>query len=164
VAEEGGDENEVVQLANVAANAAANPLAKVAANAAANAAGNVTNNNANVAGAQQQNVVGNARQNAGSQPQPAQAAHAWSNQRQPIRDEAEIASCAYYDRDNKVPDPLDANHPIQATDLRQMHDQEFLRHAQYDQDNGPPDDLYVIPTAYAPSPSPGTINNFLAFS
>jgi hypothetical protein len=41
-----------------------------------------------------------------------------------------------------------------------MHDQELLRHAQYDQDNGPPDDLYVIPAAHAPSASPGAINNF----
>jgi hypothetical protein len=45
-----------------------------------------------------------------------------------------------------------------------MHDQELLRHAQYDQDNGPPDDLYIIPTAHAPSASPGAVNNFPAFS
>jgi hypothetical protein len=45
-----------------------------------------------------------------------------------------------------------------------MYDQELLRRAQYDQDNGPPDDLYVIPTAYAPSASPGAVNNFPAFS
>jgi hypothetical protein len=45
-----------------------------------------------------------------------------------------------------------------------MHDQEVLRCTQYDQDNGPPDDLYVIPTAYAPSASPGAINNFPTFS
>jgi hypothetical protein len=45
-----------------------------------------------------------------------------------------------------------------------MHDQELLRRAQYDQDNGPPDDLYIIPTAYAPSASPGAVNNFPAFS
>jgi hypothetical protein len=45
-----------------------------------------------------------------------------------------------------------------------MHDQELLRRAQYDQDNGHPDDLYVIPIAYAPSASPGAINNFPAFS
>jgi hypothetical protein len=45
-----------------------------------------------------------------------------------------------------------------------MHDQELLRRAQYDQDNGPHDDLYVIPMDYAPSTSPGAINNFPAFS
>jgi hypothetical protein len=45
-----------------------------------------------------------------------------------------------------------------------MHDQELLGRAQYDQDNGPPDDLYVILTAYAPSASPGAVNNFPAFS
>jgi hypothetical protein len=52
-----------------------------------------------------------------------------------------MAWCTNYDREHGVPDPLDANNPIQATDLRIMHDQELLRHAQYDQDNGPPDDL-----------------------
>jgi hypothetical protein len=60
--------------------------------------------------------------------------------------------------------PLDANNPIEATDLRIMHDHELLRCAQYDQDNGPPDDLYVIPIDHAPSASPGVVNNFLAFS
>jgi hypothetical protein len=45
-----------------------------------------------------------------------------------------------------------------------MHDQELLRRAQYDQDNDPPNDLYVIPTAYAPSTSLGVVNNFSAFS
>jgi hypothetical protein len=45
-----------------------------------------------------------------------------------------------------------------------MHDQELLRRAQYNQDNGPPDDLYVIPAAHAPSASPGTVINFPAFS
>jgi hypothetical protein len=45
-----------------------------------------------------------------------------------------------------------------------MHDQKLLRCAQYDQDNGPPDDLYVIPVAHAPSASPGAVNNFPAFS
>jgi hypothetical protein len=45
-----------------------------------------------------------------------------------------------------------------------MHDQELLRHAHYDQDNAPPDDLYVIPAAYAPLASPGPVNNFPAFS
>jgi hypothetical protein len=53
---------------------------------------------------------------------------------------------------------------MQATELRNMHDQELLRRAQYEQDSGPPDDLYVILTAYAPSASPGAVNNFPAFS
>jgi hypothetical protein len=56
----------------------------------------------------------------------------------------EIACRANYNRDNRVPDPLDANNPVQATKLRQMHNQELLRRAHYDQDNGPPDDLYII--------------------
>jgi hypothetical protein len=51
----------------------------------------------------------------------------------------EIARRANYDREHGVPDALDANNPIQATDLRIMHDQELLRRAQYNQDNGPPD-------------------------
>jgi hypothetical protein len=45
-----------------------------------------------------------------------------------------------------------------------MHDPELLRRAQYDQENGPPDDLYVIPAAHAPSASPGAVNNIPAFS
>jgi hypothetical protein len=45
-----------------------------------------------------------------------------------------------------------------------MHDQELLRRAHYDQDNGPPDGLYVIPVAHAPSTSPGAVNNFPVFS
>jgi hypothetical protein len=76
----------------------------------------------------------------------------------------EIARHANYDRDHGVSVALDAHNPIQATELRNMHDQELLRRAQYDQDNSPPDDLYVIPTAYAPSASPGAVNNFPAFS
>jgi hypothetical protein len=76
----------------------------------------------------------------------------------------EIARRANYDSDHGVPDALDAHNPIQATEPRNMHDQEILRRAQYDQDNGPPDDLYVIPTAYAPSASPDAVNNFHAFS
>jgi hypothetical protein len=76
----------------------------------------------------------------------------------------DITRRANYDREHGVPDALDANNPIQATELRNMHDQELLRHAQYDQDNDPPDDLYVISTAYAPSASPGAVNNFPAFS
>jgi hypothetical protein len=47
----------------------------------------------------------------------------------------EISRRANYDRDHGVPDALDANNPIQATELRQMPDQELLRCAQYDQDN-----------------------------
>jgi hypothetical protein len=35
---------------------------------------------------------------------------------------------------------------------------------QYDEDNGPPDNLYIILTAYALSASPGAVNNFPAFS
>jgi hypothetical protein len=159
---EGGGENEVAQPTNAAANAAANPSANAAANAAADATGNITNNVANAASAQQQNAASNARQNAGAQPPPVQANRAQSSQC--IRHEVEIARRANYDRNNGVPDPLDANHPIQATDLRQMHDQELLRRAQYDQDNGPPDDLYIIPIACAPSASPGVINIFPMFS
>jgi hypothetical protein len=75
-----------------------------------------------------------------------------------------IARCANYDREHGVPDALDANNPIQATDLRIMRDQELLRRAQYNQDNDPPDDLYIILAALAPSASPGTVNNFPAFS
>jgi hypothetical protein len=63
----------------------------------------------------------------------------------------DIARCANYDREHGVPDALDANNPIQAADLRHMHDQELLRCAHYDQDNGPPDDLYIILAAYASS-------------
>jgi hypothetical protein len=76
----------------------------------------------------------------------------------------EIARRANYDREHGVPDALDANNPIQATNLRIMHDQELLCHAQYNQDNGPPDDIYAIPTAHAPSTSPGAVNNFPASS
>jgi hypothetical protein len=166
VAEEGRGENEVMQLANPAANAAANapanPTANAPANAPANAAGNIANNAANAS-----NVQGNAanpRQNAGVQPLPMQANRAEGSQRQRIRDEVEIARRANYNRDHGVPDALDANNPIQATELRHMHDQELLRRAQYDQYNSPPDDLYVILTAYAPSTSLGAVNNFPAFS
>jgi hypothetical protein len=76
----------------------------------------------------------------------------------------EIARHANYDREHGVPDALDAGNTIQATELRNMHDQELLRCTQYDQDNSPPDDLYIIPMAYAPSGSPGAVNNFPAFS
>jgi hypothetical protein len=163
VAEEGRGENEVVPPVNPATNAAANAAANPPANAAANATGNVANNAANATGTQP-NAAANPRQNAGAQPPPAQANHAEGSQRRRIRDKVEIARCANYVRDHGVPDPLDANNPIQATDLRQMHNQELLRRAQYDQNNGPPNDLYIIPTAYAPSASPGAVNNFPAFS
>jgi hypothetical protein len=86
------------------------------------------------------------------------------SQRHRIRDEVEIARRANYDREHGVPDALDTNKPVQAADLRHMHDQELLRRAQYDQDNGPPDDLYIILAAHAPSASPGAVNNFPAFS
>jgi hypothetical protein len=114
VAEEGRGENEVVQ-----------PV-KLAANTAANVVGNVANNATNVAGAQQQNTTANAEQNVGAQPTPAQANYPHSSQRRCIQDEVEIARCGNYDRDDGVADPLDTNHPIQATELRQMHDQELL--------------------------------------
>jgi hypothetical protein len=45
-----------------------------------------------------------------------------------------------------------------------MHDPELLRCAQYNKNNGPPDDLYIIPTTYALSASPGAVNNFPTFS
>jgi hypothetical protein len=166
VAEEGRGENEVAQPANPYANAATNAPADPAANAPANnptnATGNVINNAANAANIQA-NVAPNPRHNAGAQPPLVQANCAEGSQRHRIRDEVKIARRANYDREHGVPDSLDANNPIQATDLWIMHDQELLRRAQYDQDNGPPDDLYVIPAAHAPSASPGAVNNFPAF-
>jgi hypothetical protein len=159
VAEEGRGENKVVQSVNLAANAVAN----AAANASANTAGNVTNNAANAARAQQ-NAAANARQNTAAQPPPVQANHAEGSQHRRVRDEVEIAHRANYNCDNRVPHPFDANNHVHATELWQMHHQELLRHAQYDQDNGPPDDLYIIPTAYVPSASPGAVNNFPTFS
>jgi hypothetical protein len=41
----------------------------------------------------------------------------------------EIAHRANYDRDHRVPDPLDANNLVPAIKLRQMHDQELLQRA-----------------------------------
>jgi hypothetical protein len=76
----------------------------------------------------------------------------------------EIARRANYGREHGVPDALDTNNPIQAVDLRIMHDQELLRRAQYNQDNDPPNDLYVIRAAHAPLASPRAVNNFPAFS
>jgi hypothetical protein len=167
VSEEGRGENEVIQPANPAANAAANaltnPAANAPANALANAAGNAANNVANAANIQG-DLAPNPRRNAGMQPPLVQADRAEGSRRHRIRDEVEIAQRANYNREHGVPDPLDANNPIQATNLQIMHDQELLRRAQYDQDNGPPDDLYVIPADHSPSASPGAVNNFSAFS
>jgi hypothetical protein len=160
VAEEGRGENKVMQPANPAANAAANAPANPAANASANAPANAAGNTANIKG----NPAPNSRHNAGAQSPPVQPDHAEGSRRHRIRDEVEIARRANYNCEHGVPDPLDANNLIQATDLRIMHDQELLRRAQYDQDNGPPDDLYVIPADHAPSASPGAVNNFPAFS
>jgi hypothetical protein len=164
VAEEGRGENKVAQLVNPAANAAANAPANAAANAPANApanaAGNIINNATNVQG----NAAPNPRHNAGAQPPLVQANRAEGSQRHRVRDEVEIARRANYNREHGVPDALDANNPIQTTELWIMHDQELLRRAQYDQDNDPPDDLYIIPTAHAPSASPRAVNNFPAFS
>jgi hypothetical protein len=135
VAEEGRGENEVIQPVNQAANAAANAQANTAANAPANpapnapanvpanTAGNVVNNAANAVNIQE-NIATNPRHNAGAQPLPVQASHGEGSQH--IRDEVEIARRANYDRDHGVPDALDANNPIQATDLRHMRDQELL--------------------------------------
>jgi hypothetical protein len=132
VAEEGRGENEVMQPGNPAANAAANAPANLAANAPANAPANATgyaaNNAANAA-----NIQGDPapkpRRNAGAQPPPVQADRAEESRRHRIRDEVKIARRANYDREHGVPDALDANNPIQATDLRIMHDQELLRRA-----------------------------------
>jgi hypothetical protein len=116
--------------ANTTANAPANPAANAPANAPANA-GNTANNAANAA-----NIPGypapNPRRNAGAQPPPVQPDHAEGSRRHPIRDEVEIARRANYDREHGAPEPLVANNPIQATDVRIMHDQELLRRAEYD--------------------------------
>jgi hypothetical protein len=129
VAEEGRGENEVARpvnpATNAAANAPANPVANAPANDPANAAGNVANNAANAANVQA-NVAPNPRHHAGAQPPLIQANHAEGSQCHRVRDEVEIARRANYDREHRVPDPLDANNPIQATDLRIMHDQELL--------------------------------------
>jgi hypothetical protein len=114
--------------ANVAANALANPVANAPANAPPNTTGNVANNAANAANVQE-NAAANLRPNAGAQPLPLQANHAEGNQRQRIRDEVEISRRANYYRDHGVPEALDANNPIQATELRHMHDQQLLRRA-----------------------------------
>jgi hypothetical protein len=76
----------------------------------------------------------------------------------------EIGRRAKYDREHGVPDALDANNPVQAADIRYMHDQELLRRAHYDQYNGPPDDLYIIPAAHASPASRAAVNNFPTFS
>jgi hypothetical protein len=120
VAEEGRGKNEVMQPAHPAANAAANapvnPVANAPANAPANAAGNTANNAANAANIQG-NPAPNPRRNTGVQPPPVQADHAGGSRRHRIRDEVEIARHANYNREHGVPDPLDANNTIQATDL-----------------------------------------------
>jgi hypothetical protein len=125
VAEEGRGENEVAQPVNPAANAAAyapaNPAANAPANDPANAAGNIVNNAANAANVQA-NVAPNPRHNAGAQPPLIQANRVEGSQRHRVRDEVEIARHVNYDREHGVPDALDANNPIQATDLRIMHD------------------------------------------
>jgi hypothetical protein len=149
--------------ANVAANAPANPAANAPTNAPANAAGNAANNAANAANIQG-DPAPNPRCNTGAQPPPIQADRAEGSRRHCIRDEVETARRANYDREHRVLDALNANNPIQASDLQIMHDQELLRRTEYDQDNGPPDDLYVIPADHAPSASPGAVNNFPAFS
>jgi hypothetical protein len=121
-----------MQLANPTANTAANPTANPAANVVANplantatyAAGNITNNAANATGVQA-NTATNPGQNAGAQPPSVQANRAKGSQHRHIRDEVEMARLAKYDRDHGVPDALDANNPIQATEMRNMHDQEF---------------------------------------
>jgi hypothetical protein len=126
VAEKGRGENEVAQpvnpAANVAANAPANPVANTPANDQVNATGNIANNIANT----QENVAPNPRHTAGASPPPIQVNRAEGSQRHRVRDEVEIARRANYDREHRVLDPLDANNPIHAADLRIMHDQTCL--------------------------------------
>jgi hypothetical protein len=132
VAEEGRGENEVMQPGNpdvnAVANAPANPVANAPPNASANAAGYAANNAANAANIQG-NAPPNPRRNAGAQPSLVQADRAEGSRHHRIRDEVKIARHANYDREHGVPDPLYANNPIQAIDLRIMHDQELLRRA-----------------------------------
>jgi hypothetical protein len=90
-------------------------------NAPANVAGNIVNNAANAANIQG-NTAPNPRHNAGSQPPLVQANRVEGSQRHRIRDEVEIARRANYDREHGVPDALDANNPVQATNLRIMND------------------------------------------
>jgi hypothetical protein len=111
--------------ANAAANAPANPATNAPANAPANVVGNAVNNAANAANIQG-NTAPNPRHNAGAQPPLVQANRAKGSHRHRIRDEVEIARRANYDREHGVPDALDANNPIQATDLQILHDQELL--------------------------------------
>jgi hypothetical protein len=101
----------------------ANPAANAAANAPANPAANAANNAANAANIQR-NPALNPKRNAGAQPPPVQADRAKGSRRHRIRDEVEIARRANYDREHGVPDALNANNPIQATNLWIMHDQE----------------------------------------
>jgi hypothetical protein len=149
--------------ANAAAKAAANPAANAPANAPANVVGNAVNNAANATNIQG-DATPNPRHNAGAQPPPVHANRAEGSQCHRIRDEVEIGRRAKYDREHGVPDALDANNPVQAADIRYMHDQELLRRAHYDQYNGPPDDLYIIPAAHASPASLAAVNNFPTFS
>jgi hypothetical protein len=125
VAEEGRGENEVMQPGNPTANTVANAPANLAANAPtnipANAASYAANNAANAANIQG-NPAPNPRRNAGAQPPPVQADRAEGSRRHRIRDEVEIARRANYDREHGVPDALDANNPILAIDLWNIHD------------------------------------------
>jgi hypothetical protein len=91
----------------------------------ANAAGNVVNNATNAANIQR-NAAPNPRHNVGAQPPPVQDNRAEGSQHHRIRDDVEIARRANYDREYGLPDALDANNPVQAADLRHMHDQELL--------------------------------------
>jgi hypothetical protein len=129
VAEEGRGENEVAHPVNPDANAAANAPANLATNAPANdlanAAGNVVNNAANAANVQA-NIAPNPRHNARAQPPSVQANHAEGSHHHRIRDEVEIARGANYDREHGVPNTLDTNNPIQATDVQILHEQELL--------------------------------------
>jgi membrane protein involved in colicin uptake len=133
VAEEGRGKNEVANPVNPAANATANAPANAAANAPTNAAanapanasvndvGNVVSSATNAVNVQG-NTAPNPRHNAGAQPPLVQANRAEGSQRHRVRDEVEIALRANYNREHGVPDALDANNPIQATELQIMHD------------------------------------------
>jgi hypothetical protein len=73
MAEEGRDENEVIQPVNpspnAAANAPANPTANAPANAPANATDNIANNATNASNIQGK-AAANPKHNAGAQPPP----------------------------------------------------------------------------------------------
>jgi hypothetical protein len=105
----------------MSANAPTNAAANAPTNAPANDAGNVVNTAANVIHVQG-NLAPNPRHNAGAQPTLVQANLAEGSQRHRVRDEVEIARRANYNREHGVPDPLDANNPIQATELQLTHE------------------------------------------